>query len=212
MKKVCTKCGEEKELELFVKNKQCKNGYAGTCKLCFSEYSANWYQKNKNRLKPIRKEWAKINKEKIKIKDKIYYYNNKEKILKYSADWYQKNKKRIIKKELKRKKTDPIYKMQCNLRTLIGHMIRKGGYSKKSKTIKILGCSYEEFKQHLESQFQEGMTWDNYGRNGWHIDHIYPVSRARDEQHLLELNHYTNLQPLWEKDNIAKGNKLDWGE
>lgn len=208
MKKICNKCGEEKQLDLFLKNKQCKNGYAGICKKCSSKYSADWYKKNKIRLKPIRQEWAKINKEKIKKIDKIYYKKNKEKILKYSADWYQKNKKRIIKKQLERKKNDPIFKMQCNLRTLIAHMIRKGGYSKKSKTIKILGCSYEQFKQHLESQFKEGMTWDNYGRNGWHIDHIYPISKAKDEQHLLQLNHYTNLQPLWEKDNIAKGNRI----
>ena len=212
MKKVCSKCGEEKKLELFIKSKECKNGRAGICKICSSKYFSEWYKKNKIRLKPIREEYAKKNKEKLKKTNRKYYENNKEKILKYGADWYQKNKKRIVKKQLERKKNDPIYKMQCNIRTLIGHMIKKGGYSKKSKTIKILGCSFEEFKQYLESRFQEGMNWDNHGRNGWHIDHIYPVSKARDEEHLLELNHYTNLQPLWEKDNIAKGNRLDWSE
>lgn len=102
-----------------------------------------------------------------------------------------------------------MFKLKDNIRTLIRNsFLYSKNCGKTSKTEKILGCSYQEFRRHLESQFQEGMTWDNYGRNGWHIDHIYPVSKASDERHLIELNHYTNLQPLWEKDNISKGNKI----
>lgn len=80
------------------------------------------------------------------------------------------------------------------------------GYSKTSKTYKILGCSYEEFKQYLESQFTNGMTWENAGE--WHLDHIYPVSLATDEEHLIKLNHYTNFQPMWAEDNLKKGNRI----
>ena len=69
--------------------------------------------------------------------------------------------------------------------------IKKTGYLKTSKTYDILGCSYEEFKQYLESQFTEGMTWENKGE--WHMDHIYPISLATDEDHMIKLNHYTNF-------------------
>jgi hypothetical protein len=93
--------------------------------------------------------------------------------------------------------------LTCRLRSLIGESIKRGGFKKSSKTAEILGCSFEEFKIHIENQFTEGMTWDNQGN--WHFDHIYPVSKARDEAHLIALNHYTNFQPLWAKDNISKG-------
>jgi len=94
------------------------------------------------------------------------------------------------------------------IRKLIYQSIKKGGYSKTSRTHQILGCSFEEFKSHIEKQFTEGMRWENHGQ--WHFDHIYPVSRAIDEKHLIELNHYTNFQPLWAKDNWSKNNRLNY--
>jgi hypothetical protein len=91
----------------------------------------------------------------------------------------------------------------------IGHSIykslRKNGYSKKSRTHEILGCSYDEFRNHIESQFGEGMTWDNMGE--WHLDHKIPVSYGLTEEELRALNHYSNFQPLWGDDNIKKGNR-----
>ena len=79
-------------------------------------------------------------------------------------------------------------------------------YHKNSKTKEILGCSFEKFKVHLEKQFKDDMSWENQGK--WHLDHIYPVSLAKDEEELIKLNHYTNFQPLWAFDNISKGNKI----
>ena len=133
----------------------------------------------------------------LKNKDKRYQYeiNNKEKI-KQTKRQYQ----------IQRRQNDPLFKLIGNTRNLIANSIKKIGYSKTSKTYKILGCSYEEFKQYLESQFTNGMTWDNTGQ--WHLDHIYPVSLATDEEHLIRLNHYTNFQPLWAEDNLKKGNKI----
>jgi hypothetical protein len=83
--------------------------------------------------------------------------------------------------------------------------IKRSGYSKTSKTVKILGCSIEDFKKHLEKQFAEGMTWDN--RNKWHIDHKIPISWGASEEEIIALNHYTNLKPMWAEDNIKKSNK-----
>ena len=94
----------------------------------------------------------------------------------------------------------------ASVRGVVYSGIKRQGWKKEGKTQEILGCDFETFKHHIEKQFVEGISWDNQGK--WHLDHIYPVSLARDEQHLIELNHYTNFQPLWAKDNSRKGNKL----
>jgi len=75
-----------------------------------------------------------------------------------------------------------------------------------------LGCTIDELKARLESPFQPGMTWDNWGLYGWHIDHIIPLAsfNLEDREQFLKVNHYTNLQPLWCDDNWEKGCKLDW--
>ena len=72
----------------------------------------------------------------------------------------------------------------------------------------VLGCSPEYLKEHLEKQFSQGMSWDNYGFYGWHIDHKIPLSSAKTEEEVYQLCHYTNLQPLWAKDNLSKGGKI----
>ena len=124
--------------------------------------------------------------------------------------YYNKNKKKINtrKNELtqERRRNDSQFRLSMNVRNNIYSSLNRNGYSKNSKTEEILGCSFNELKRHLERQFTKGMNWDNQGE--WHIDHIYPVSLAKDKEHLLELNHYTNLQPLWAEDNWKKGNAL----
>jgi hypothetical protein len=92
------------------------------------------------------------------------------------------------------------------IRSLIYKSIKRGGWIKNSRTHQILGCSFKEFKIYIENKFTEGMNWQNRGE--WHFDHIYPLSLAKNEKHLIELNHYTNFQPLWAKDNLKKGNRV----
>lgn len=91
-------------------------------------------------------------------------------------------------------------------RSLIYNSIKRGGWVKGSRTHQILGCSFKQFKNHIESKFSKGMNWENRGE--WHFDHIYPLSLARNEKHLIDLNHYTNFQPLWSIDNLKKGNRI----
>jgi hypothetical protein len=180
-----------------------------------------YLENNIDLVKKYHKQWRLVNKEKIIQKNKIFRINNKEKISNYRKEYYLKNKEKISlnskiynkknqnkKNEYYRNKKliDPLFKLSCKLRTSIGGSFRKNGYTKKSKTYQILGCSFEDFKIHLEKQFTEGMSWENQGK--WHLDHIYPVSKAKDEDHLIKLNHYTNFQPLWAIDNIKKGNKI----
>lgn len=155
------------------------------------EYSKDYYQNNKDYFKEYGKEHYDNNVEKLRNKRKEHYYNNKEATL-LTNNTYRN----------KRRQSDPLFKLSTNLRTMIGGAIKKNGYKKLSKTELILGCSFEHLKQYLESNFEQWMSWDNYGlyngklNYGWDIDHIVPLSSALNENDLLRLNHYTNLKPL----------------
>lgn len=92
--------------------------------------------------------------------------------------------------------------MNCNIRSRISHSLSDAGFRKSSKTATILGCSFNEFKIHIESQFVDGMTWDN--RNKWHLDHIVPVSFGTSEEEILLLSHHSNFRPLWAIENLLK--------
>lgn len=200
--KTCTKCKIEKEFSEFNKSKKGKNGLASTCKYCSRQY----YIDNKEYLSKKAKQYYIENKEEINKKSIKYYVKNKEHIKERNKQYVLDNRKKINDHRKNRILNDPLFKLSCDIRSLINISVKKQGYTKKSKTYNILGCSLEEFKQHLENKFTEGMTWENQGK--WHMDHIYPVSRATDEQHLIQLNHYTNFQPLWAEDNWKKLNKI----
>ena len=103
-------------------------------------------------------------------------------------------------------KEDDLYRFINRTRILLAISLKKQGYKKGSKSESILGCEWYFFKQHIERQFKDGMSWSNYGK--WHLDHIYPISKATSYEMALELNHYTNFQPLWAFDNISKNNKV----
>jgi hypothetical protein len=123
----------------------------------------------------------------------------------------QENKTIIRRKDIeyrkKRMEIDDLYKAKTIAREVIRKAISRGGYKKNSRTEQILGCDYETFKSHIESKFTEGMNWQNRGE--WHVDHVVPISFAASEEQLLKLNHYTNLQPLWEAQNLEKSDKLN---
>ena len=180
---------------------------------------------DKEKEREFQKKYRLENKEKTKIYNKIYKENLKpkikENIKEYQKKYYQNNKIKIQKYyEINKDKTkeynrfysknrreiDFLYRLRCNTSCLIRNTIKNKGYSKKSKTFIILGCNYEFFKLHIERQFTKGMTWENQGQ--WHLDHIYPVSLAKDEKELIRLNHYTNFQPMWAFENMSKGNKI----
>ena len=106
----------------------------------------------------------------------------------------------------KRKSIDPVYAMMLRAKCRTTAAIRQMGYTKKSRTNNLLGCEWSVLKTHIESKFKSGMNWGN--RSEWHIDHIVPVSLAKTEEELKKLLHYTNLQPLWAKENLQKSNRL----
>lgn len=211
--KTCTKCKIEKEFSEFYKKINRGEGLAGYSSICKSclrktnkecgdlfnkkEYNKFYREKNKDRLNEYTKQWRIENKEKMKNQRKIYYQENKEII-----------KKRNYEYCVERQKRDPFYKIIRGIRALILISFKNQFTIKSKKTVEILGCSFEEFKLHLESQFDDKMNWDNQGTY-WHLDHIIPISSAETEEDVYKLNHYTNFQPLYWLDNIKKSNKIE---
>lgn len=186
------------------------------------EEKKRYGKENKEKIKEQKKIYRKENKQKIKEQKKIYYEENKEKIKKYleenkeqikerSKEYYKKNKEKILKRVTQQAKIryqeDINYRIKEILRKRLLGAIK--GRNKSASTMKLLGCTIEELRTHLEAQFAEGMTWDNYGYYGWHIDHIRPCASfdLTDPQQQLECFHYSNLQPLWAEDNIKKSDK-----
>lgn len=104
--------------------------------------------------------------------------------------------------------TDAAYNLRMRIRGLLYKALDRKGGNKSKRTELILGCDIEYFVKHIELQFLPGMTWEN--RSEWHIDHIVPVSSAIDAEEVEKLNHFTNLRPLWAKDNLSKGAKMEF--
>jgi hypothetical protein len=165
------------------------------------EYSAQYRVNNKEKVKEYRRQY----KNKAKENDRLYYLKNKDKIKEYRSNNRVKRNNRLT----QRRATEPLYKLSCSVRRRIQKVINKKRVSKR--THEILGCSYRELKAHLESQFRDGMNWNNYGLKGWHIDHIIPLASGKTEEDVLVLCHYSNLQPLWALENLQKGAKINSG-
>jgi hypothetical protein len=147
----------------------------------------------KEKEKKSRKEYYIKNVKYIREKRKEYYFNNKIKERLKHNKW--KNKKR---------KEDGFYRMIINLRNRLRSFLI--GETKSKRTQTIVGIDKLQFKQYIESKFDKGMSWENYGQ--WHLDHIKPICSANNVEDIISLNHYTNLQPLWAEDNLKKNRKL----
>ena len=141
--------------------------------------------------------------EQIRIKDEYLKSDEYKEVLEL-----RKEKERLSSKNRwnRRMLTDPLYRFRKLLSNNIRKCFKSGGYSKTSRAHEILGAEWLVIKEYFESKFTEGMSWENYGK--WHIDHILPISTATCEEDVIRLNHYTNLQPLWEEDNLRKSNKM----
>jgi hypothetical protein len=125
----------------------------------------------------------------------------------YEANRENANEKRR-KRQNERRKTDPLWRLQRVIGCSIRGSFRSKGFKKTSRTHEILGCSFEEFETYIKNQFKEGMTWENYGE--WELDHIVPKHLPETEEEVIAINHYSNFQPLWKKENgpAGKGFKL----
>jgi hypothetical protein len=233
--KKCTKCLQEKTIDLFYSKKaKCKecikiyriNSYKKNPEIQkerskknrelnnekINQYLKEWRIKNKHKQKEYNELRWKNKKEECISRNKKYWIENKELMSIKNKEYYNKNKKSIIKKninyEKEKIKKDEIYYLRKRCRDRIRKAFKLKGEKKDKRTIELIGCTFEEFKKHIEIKFTEGMNWGNRGLKGWHIDHIIPLSSAKNEKELQTLCHYTNTQPLWWQDNLKKSNKM----
>lgn len=194
--KTCTKCKITKEISSFGKSKRKDDGISNICKLCNNIRSRNYNANNKLSRKATSKK---------------YYLKNKERLNENSIRWLNENSNKFREYyknyRIEKRKNDKLFLLKEKVRKLISNSFIRNKFSKRSKTIEILGCTFEDFKLYIESKFEPWMSWENKGlyngefNYGWDIDHIVPVSSAKDEYEIIALNHYTNFQPLCSKIN-----------
>lgn len=162
------------------------------CIECRKEYSRQWHKDTYEERKPYYRKYYQDNKEEIKPKAREYKKENWDKIV-------------------HERKHNPKVKLPHRIGKVISKQLKKAGAKKSQTTVKYLGCTIAELMTYLENQFQEGMSWDNHGLYGWHIDHIRPCASfdLTDKKQAKQCFHHTNLQPLWAEDNLRKGAKWD---
>jgi len=222
--KQCTKCNQTLNYTEYNRDVKNKDKLRCSCRKCQKIAQRKYRENNKSNVKASRiKYWNKnkkniLNKRhekqknlseqeqtRIKEKSRAYYITNRDKILANTRKYQKKNKDKIRKRRKVRYNNDINYKISLNLRNRLNIAI-KNGY-KAGSAVTNLGVSIDELKLYLEKQFRPGMTWQNHGK--WHIDHIKPLSSfdLADKTQFLMACHYSNLQPMWAKDNLKKGNK-----
>lgn len=201
--KVCKTCCTTKPFDQFYvcgKHKN-KTYYRGECIECNRQFQKTTGKKYTQKYRKTEK------------------YKQTKKTFRLSEEQIKKRKEYSQRPEVKarrsylaatrlkeRYKTDPLYKLKVTARARLYEVLTRYKYPKRGSIFHYLGCDIHTLKQHLELQFKDGMNWDNYG--DWHVDHITPLASANTEKELVKLFHYTNLQPLWGKENLSKGNKL----
>lgn len=232
--KVCTKCGEEKPLKEFRKInycwpcrvKQIKDYYLRNKETINKkrhdkhindpsinrEKAKQRYKKNNVEIRAKIDQWVQDNKDKVRASNKKWRDRHKDKLKADKQEWRNKNRDRCRKYQVERSKqkkaTDINYRLVLRIRERTRRALN--GKQKPGSLVKAFGCSVIELKTYLESKFLPGMTWENWATDGWHIDHIVPLSSfdLTDPEQFKKACHYTNLQPLWAEDNLRKGAKI----
>jgi hypothetical protein len=215
--KVCSKCKEEKKVCEFGNSKSSKDGLLYSCKECNNKRSVDYRKNNPEKVLELTRNWTKKNPEWVYNRHKKWREENPEKVKEIKGNWLDKNpekrkeyrenyKPRKQERRKERRDSDPVFNLTNRLRCRLWKYLKILNITKTNKTFDIVGCSPQFLKEHLETQFIDGMSWDN--RSEWHIDHIIPLSSAKTEDELYKLCHYENLQPLWAEDNLKKSNKI----
>ena len=208
--KQCKKCGVLKENNFFVKDENMKDGFRNSCKECKNLGSRKYRITNREHVKELQKKVYFKHREKNLEKKKAVYYANRDKDNARRREHYKNNKKNHLERcrlyTKNREQKDINFKLSRRLRHRLYLSIKNS--QKAGSAVADLGCSVQHLKLHLELFFDEGMSWENYGfgDNKWHIDHIKPLSSfdLTNREQFLEACHYTNLQPMWQKDNFEK--------
>lgn len=194
--KMCTSCNFVLDITNFY-FKKTDNCYTSKCKNCIKEKQRKYSVNKKSIISTAKKDYYLKNTEVIKQRKKSHNINLDAK------------RKARRKWENEKLKISINYRLSKNLRKRIFNAMKSSGIVKSMYTEQLIGCSISFLKSYIETLFSSEMSWDNYGL--WHIDHIFPLSKTdlTNKQELLQVMNYKNLQPLWARDNIRKGNKIE---
>jgi hypothetical protein len=236
--RICTICGKRKTLSAFHNDSQKRSGKRPDCKECvrkrlrersktaeYRRYSREYRNKNKATINALKKRYYWDDPEKHRRQTLASHYKHRERRLEALRLRYQENKdehnkkvreyqKRNWRKTLgykykykeRKRATDPIFVLAERISKRIRAAVVSMGYTKRSRTAEILGCDWEHFKRHIESLFLPGMRWTNSSK--WHLDHHVPLVTATDVESLERLNHWSNIKPMWIRDNLSKGGRI----
>jgi len=180
------------------------------CRKCRTLQQRQWRDNNYEHVREQELKWQKENAKHLAIIKRQYQIDNKEKLKLYDQNYLKQNYKQIIERiriyRNEREKIDLDFKLANYLRSRLNKALHNN--QKAGSAVDDLDCTIEELKKYLESKFEPGMTWDNWSVHGWHIDHIKPLSKfdLTDPEQFKIACRYTNLQPLWAKDNLVKSN------
>ena len=189
------------------------------------EADRKYREKHKEQIKETHKKWRDNNREHLRKKAREKYRENpeahRERVRRYKEThqeeikasrkrYKQENKDKIAEKERKKRQENPKHRIKTSFICLVNNYLRRREVKSEKTFWEIVGVDFETLLKYLECQFEEGMTFENYGnRKGcWCIDHIIPISVAKTDEDIEKLNHYTNLQPLWFEENSKKGKKI----
>ena len=171
------------------------------------EKKSAYYKKNREAIIAYNRQYRQDHQEEIAARKRQYQQDHREEIAARKRKYSHEHREEIAVYFRERYQTNIQYRLTCGLRTRLRRALK--GDTKSGSAVRDLGCSIPELVARFESQFREGMTWDNYGE--WQIDHIVPLSSfdLTNRKQLLQACHYTNLQPLWAYENSSKGAKTD---
>jgi hypothetical protein len=212
----CKPCLKIKKLEDYQRNRAERSAqqveYRKHNRVANMARAKAWADANPERVKEVKRAYHAANRDSIAKKASERYQANKAERTAKNARWAAANYERLrayqVSYHKTRRKEDPIYAAKVACRCRVASAFRRTGFRKGSPTEELLGCDFKTLHAHIESLFQEGMTWANRGFEGWHIDHKIPLASATDEASLRALCHYKNLQPLWASENLKKGAKM----
>lgn len=187
----CQRCSKVKLISEFGKDKHNAYGFSPKCRECEKQRARERMEEFPDKVRKASREHRRRHSDYYKEQKKLWDSKNRAHINEYKKDKYH---------------NDPLYKMQFVCRQLVRRMFKKIRLDKLLSTSDVLGYTPLELKEHIEKQFKEGMTWDNYGE--WHIDHIIPISSAKNLEEGIRLSQLENLQPLWAEENLEKRNKI----
>lgn len=221
--KFCKQCNCTKPMDAFKTNRLPAGGFTGRCAECLSQEKAEYSAVHKTHIAARIKNFRENNLAFVRAREAAYSKKHRAARIARLRDYYIQNRTYLLEQRkiyaalpstknrtnmwVRNKKINsPLHRLKSSLSSRIRACLKKYGYEKKSKTCEILGCEWDYFKSHIERQFVPGMCWQKIGVH-IHIDHILPLAMAKNEEEMLALSHFTNLRPMWAKDNLSKGAK-----